>query len=59
MTALMIAIVTCLLPIIPRSEPLALRPLLLTVFLGIGFIDALYIGAAEMAKRLFYKRISL
>ena len=29
------------------------------LFLGIGIIVALYIGAAEIAKRFFYKRVDL
>jgi P-type Mg2+ transporter len=53
MTTLMTAVVTCLLPITPLAEPLGLQPLPLTIYLGIGIIVALYIGAAEMAKRFF------
>jgi len=59
MTTLMTAVVTCLLPITPLAEPLGLQALPLKIFLGIGIIVALYIGAAEIAKRFFYKRVNL
>ena len=59
MTTLLIAVVTCLLPITPLAEPLGLQPLPLTIYLAIGIVVALYMGAAEMAKRFFYKRVNL
>jgi len=59
MTTLLIAVVTCLLPITPIAEPLGLQPLPWTIYLAIGIVVALYMGAAEMAKRFFYKRVNL
>jgi Mg2+-importing ATPase len=54
---LLIVIVTILLPFTPLAELLGFQPLPVTVLLFIGVIVALYVIAAEVTKRSFYKRV--
>jgi Mg2+-importing ATPase len=54
---LLIVIVTILLPFTPLAELLGFQPLPVTVLLVIGVIVALYVIAAEVTKRSFYKRV--
>jgi Mg2+-importing ATPase len=54
----LIVVVTVLIPITPLAELLGFQPLPVTTLLVIGMIVALYMVAAEMAKRSFYKRVN-
>jgi Mg2+-importing ATPase len=55
---LLIVVVTILFPFTPLAELLGFQPLPMTILLVIGIIVVLYIIAAEMAKRSFYKRVN-
>ena len=55
---LLIVFVTILFPFTPLAGLLGFQPLPMTILLGIGMIVVLYIIAAEMAKRSFYKRVN-
>jgi Mg2+-importing ATPase len=55
---LLIVVVTILFPFTPLAELLGFQPLPMTILLVIGMIVALYILAAEIAKRSFYKRVN-
>jgi Mg2+-importing ATPase len=54
---LLIVVVTVVFPFTPLAELLGFRPLPMTMLLVIGMIVVLYILAAEIAKRFFYKRV--
>jgi len=54
---LLIVVVTVLFPFTPLADLLGFRPLPLTMLLVIGMIVVLYIIAAEIVKRSFYKRV--
>jgi Mg2+-importing ATPase len=58
MATLLIVVVTILFPFTPFAELLGFQPLPMTILLVIGMIVALYIIAAEMTKRSFYKRVN-
>jgi len=55
---LLIVIVTILIPFTPLAELLGFQPLPVTTLLVIGIIVALYMAAAEMVKKSFYKRVN-
>jgi Mg2+-importing ATPase len=55
---LLIVVVTILFPFTPLAELLGFQPLPMTILLVIGIIVVLYILAAEIAKRSFYKRVN-
>jgi P-type Mg2+ transporter len=55
---LVIVVVTILFPYTPLAELLGFQPLPMTVLLVIGMIVVLYILAAEITKRYFYKRVN-
>jgi Mg2+-importing ATPase len=55
---LLIVVVTILFPFTPLAELLGFQPLPMTILLVIGMIVALYIIAAEITKRSFYKRVN-
>jgi len=55
---LLIVVVTILFPFTPLAELLGFQPLPMTLLLVIGVIVVLYMIAAEMAKRSFYKRVN-
>ena len=55
---LLIVVVTILIPITPLAELLGFQPLPMTTLLVIGIIVALYMVAAEAAKKSFYKRVN-
>ena len=55
---LLIVVVTILFPFTPLAELLGFQPLPMTTLLVIGMIVVLYILAAEMAKKSFYKRVN-
>ena len=55
---LLIVVVTILFPFTPLAELLGFQPLPMTILLVIGMIVVLYIIAAEIAKRSFYKRVN-
>ena len=55
---LLIVVVTVLFPFTPLAGLLGFRPLPMTMLLVIGMIVVLYILAAEIAKRSFYKRVN-
>jgi len=55
---LLIVVVTILFPFTPLAELLGFQPLPMTILLVIGTIVVLYVIAAEMAKRSFYKRVN-
>jgi Mg2+-importing ATPase len=55
---LLIVVVTIIFPITPLAELLGFQPLPMTILLVIGMIVVLYIIAAEMTKRSFYKRVN-
>jgi len=57
--ALIVAGVTVVLPYSPLKGLLGFTPLSLPVLLALGGITALYITASELAKKSFYKRVSL
>ena len=58
MATLLIVMVTILFPFTPLAELLGFQPLPMTILLAIGVIVVLYMIAAEIAKRSFYKRIN-
>jgi Mg2+-importing ATPase len=58
MATLLIVVVTILFPFTPLAELLGFQPLPMTTLLVIGMIVVLYILAAEMAKKSFYKRVN-
>lgn len=49
--------VTLVFPFSPLGELFEFRPLTIPFFISLGAIMILYIVAAEMAKKLFYKKI--
>ena len=55
---LLIVAVTIILPITPLAELLGFRPLPISILLAIGIIVVLNIIAAEITKRVFYKRVT-
>jgi Mg2+-importing ATPase len=55
---LLIVVVTIIFPFTPLAELLGFQPLPMTILLVIGMIVVLYIIAAEMVKRSFYKRVN-
>jgi Mg2+-importing ATPase len=55
---LLIVAVAILFPITPLAELLGFQPLPMSVLLVIGLIVALYVIAAEITKRSFYKRVT-
>jgi Mg2+-importing ATPase len=55
---LLIVAVTILFPFTPLAGLLGFQPLPMTILLVIGMIVVLYIIAAEIAKRSFYKRVN-
>jgi Mg2+-importing ATPase len=55
---LLIVVVTFLFPFTPLAGLLGFQPLPMTILLVIGMIVVLYIIAAEMTKRSFYKRVN-
>jgi Mg2+-importing ATPase len=55
---LLIAVVTILFPFTPLAELLGFQPLPMTILLVIGVIVVLYMIAAEITKRSFYKRVN-
>jgi Mg2+-importing ATPase len=58
MATLLIVVVTTIFPFTPLTELLGFRPLPMTILLAIGMIVVLYIIAAEITKRSFYKRVN-
>jgi Mg2+-importing ATPase len=58
MATLLIVLVTILFPFTPLAELLGFQPLPMTILLVIGMIVVLYILAAEITKRSFYKRVN-
>jgi Mg2+-importing ATPase len=58
MATLLIVVVTTLFPFTPLAELLGFQPLPMTILLVIGIIVVLYILAAEITKRSFYKRVN-
>jgi Mg2+-importing ATPase len=58
MATLLIVVVTVLFPFTPLAGLLGFQPLPMTILLVIGMIVALYIIAAEITKRSFYKRVN-
>jgi Mg2+-importing ATPase len=48
--------VTLVFPLSPLGELFEFRPLPIPFFVALGAILVLYIMAAEMAKKLFYKK---
>jgi Mg2+-importing ATPase len=58
MATLLIVAVTTIFPFTPLTELLGFRPLPMTILLAIGMIVVLYIIAAEITKRSFYKRVN-
>jgi Mg2+-importing ATPase len=55
---LLIVVVTVIFPFTPLAKLLGFQPLPMTVLLVIGMIVVLYILAAEIVKRSFYKRVN-
>jgi Mg2+-importing ATPase len=55
---LLIVVVTILFPFTPLAELLGFQPLPMPILLVIGMIVVLYVIAAEIAKRAFYKRVN-
>jgi Mg2+-importing ATPase len=58
MATLLIVVVTILFPFTPLAGLLGFQPLPMTILLVIAMIVVLYIIAAEIAKRSFYKRVN-
>jgi Mg2+-importing ATPase len=54
---LLIVGVTIAIPYTPLAGPLGFGPLPASFLLIVGVIVAFYIGAAELVKSLFYKRV--
>ncbi len=59
MATLLIVVVTILFPFTPLAGLLGFQPLPITILLAIGVIVVLYMIAAEIAKRSFYKRVNV
>ncbi len=57
MATLLVVMVTILFPFTPLAELLGFQPLPMTILLVIGMIVVLYIIAAEITKRSFYKKV--
>jgi Mg2+-importing ATPase len=57
MATLLIVAVTVLFPFTPLADLLGFQPLPMKILLVIGMIVVLYILAAEITKRSFYKRV--
>jgi Mg2+-importing ATPase len=57
-STLLIVVVTILFPFTPLAELLGFQPLPMAILLVIGMIVVLYVIAAEIAKRSFYKRVN-
>jgi Mg2+-importing ATPase len=55
---LLIVAMAIIIPITPLAELLGFQPLPMSMLLVIGMIVALYMIAAEITKRVFYKRIT-
>jgi Mg2+-importing ATPase len=55
---LLIIAVAIILPISPLAELLGFQQLPINILLVIGIIVALYVLAAEITKRFFYKRVT-
>ncbi|MGZ3495418.1 MAG: magnesium-translocating P-type ATPase [Thermodesulfobacteriota bacterium] len=55
---LLIVVVTIIFPFTPLAQLLGFQPLPMTILLVIGMIVVLYIIAAEITKRSFYKRVN-
>jgi Mg2+-importing ATPase len=55
---MLIVVVTILFPFTPLAGLLGFHPLPIRVLLVIGVIVVLYVIAAEIAKRSFYKRVT-
>ena len=55
---LLIVVVTIIFPFTPLAQLLGFQPLPMTTLLVIGMIVVLYIIAAEITKRSFYKRVN-
>jgi Mg2+-importing ATPase len=58
MATLLIVVVTILFPFTPLAGLLGFHPLPMTILLIIGMVVVLYIIAAEITKRSFYKRVN-
>ena len=58
MATLLIVVVTILFPFTPLAGLLGFQPLPITILLVIGIIVVLYVIAAEITKRSFYKRVN-
>jgi Mg2+-importing ATPase len=58
MATLLIVAVTILFPFTPLAGLLGFQPLPMTILLVIGMIVVLYIIAAEIVKKSFYKRVN-
>jgi Mg2+-importing ATPase len=58
MATLLIVVLTILFPSTPLAGLLGFQPLPMTILLAIGVIVVLYMIAAEIAKRSFYKRVN-
>jgi Mg2+-importing ATPase len=58
MATLLIVVVTILFPSTPLGGLLGFQPLPMTTLLVIGMIVVLYIIAAEITKKFFYKKVS-
>jgi Mg2+-importing ATPase len=56
---LSIVVVTLILPFTPLAGVFGFSPLPIVFLLPIGFIVLLYIIAAEMVKKVFYKKVKL
>ena len=55
-TTVAIVVATLILPYTPVAQPLGLQPVAPAFLLMLAAIVACYIAAAEVAKRLFYRR---
>ena len=58
MATLLVVFATILLSITPFAKLLGFQPLPIMILLVIGMIVVLYILAAEIVKRSFYKRVN-
>ena len=54
---LLIVVVAIIIPVSPLAGLLGFQPLPMSILLVIGMIVALYMIAAEITKRFFYKRV--
>jgi Mg2+-importing ATPase len=52
---LLVVAVTIVIPFTPLSKPFGFQTLPASFFLALAVIVAMYIGTAELAKRLFYR----